>query len=117
MSLPKKAINGFIDAFNVAKAKAKLSKDNISGRLFPSRTTRNDSKSNFRADQGAPHTEDPDTFSVNVQANSNASNSSVRKYAQKNPHKELFSFDMTKDDEEEDVRKRMREAAEKEGYL
>lgn len=117
MSIPKKALEKFIVGFNVGKAKAKLSPVNASGRLYPTRTTKNDAAANFRGDQGSQYTDDPDTYSVNVQANANASNTSVRKFAEKNPDKKLFSFPMKKDDTDEDIIKRMREAAQKQGYL
>lgn len=51
--------------------------------FMPSRTTKNHAASNLRADQGSPYTNDPDTYSVNVQPNTNASNSSVRKFTAK----------------------------------
>jgi hypothetical protein len=117
MSIPKKVMEKFIKNFNVRKAKAKLSLENVGGRLFPTRNTKSDAANNFRGDQGPQYTDDPETFSVNIQPNANASNTSVRKYAEQNPHKKLFSFPMKKDDNDEDVIKRMREAAEEQGYL
>ncbi|OJJ49808.1 hypothetical protein ASPZODRAFT_1032218 [Penicilliopsis zonata CBS 506.65] len=117
MSVPKKVLETFIQNFNIPKAKSKLSAENAGGRLFPSRNTKNDAASNFRADQGSPYTNDPDTFSVNVQANANASNTSVRRFAEKNPDKKLFAFPMKKDDTDEDVKNKMIDAAKSGGYL
>jgi hypothetical protein len=117
MSIPKKVLETFIQNFNVQRAASKLSSENAGGRLYPSRTTGNDAASNFRADQGTPFTSDRDTFSINVQANANASNSSVKKFAQQNPDKKLFSFPMKKDDTEEEVKERMKDAAVSQGYL
>ncbi|OJD20764.1 hypothetical protein ACJ73_07899 [Blastomyces percursus] len=117
MSIPKKAMEKFLATFNVQRAKAKLSPENAGGRLFPTRTTKNDKSSNFRADQGSQSTDDPETYWANVQANANASNTSVRKYAQKNPDEKLFSFPIKKGDSDEDVMERMRSAAKNKGYL
>ncbi|KAK2810349.1 hypothetical protein FQN50_003080 [Emmonsiellopsis sp. PD_5] len=100
MSIPKGPLEKFIASFNAIRAKAKLAPENSGGRLWPTRTTKNDGKANFRGDQGSQYTNDPDTYDVNIQANRNALNTSVRKFAEKNPHKKLFSFPMKKDDTE-----------------
>ncbi|KAK2760892.1 hypothetical protein FQN54_002132 [Arachnomyces sp. PD_36] len=117
MSIPKKMLEKFITGFNVGKAKAKLSIENAGGRLYPTTARSKDAASNFRGDQGSEYTNEPGTFSVDIQANANASNTSVRKFAEKNPHKKLFSFPMRKDDTDEDVKEKMRKAAEEQGYL
>lgn len=117
MSIPKKAMEKFLITFNIRRARTKLSPENAGGRLFPTRTTKNDKSSNFRADQGSQSTDDPEIFWANVQANANASNASVRKYAEKNPDEKLFSFPIHKNDTDEDVMKKMRSAAQNKGFL
>jgi hypothetical protein len=117
MSIPKKVLEKFITTFNVRKAIAKLSPDRDGHRLYPTRTTKNDAASNFRCDQGTQYKDDPNTFSANIQANANASNTSVRKFAEQNPDKKLFSFPLKKDDTQEEVIQRMKDVAEKQGYL
>lgn len=117
MSIPKKVMEKFLTTFNVQRAKAKLSPENAGGRLFPTQTTKNDKSSNLRTDQGSQSTDDPETYWANVQANANASNTSVRKYAEKNPDKKLFSFPITKSDTDEEIMERMRNTAKNQGYL
>ncbi|EEQ30071.1 Phosphotransferase enzyme [Microsporum audouinii] len=117
MSIPKKVVKNFITKFNVTRVKAKLSPQNAGCRLFPTQTPQNDAESNLRGDQGSEYSNEPGTFSVNIQANADASNSSVRRFAQKNPHQKLFSFPMKKDDPDEEVIEKMMEAAKKNGFL
>lgn len=52
-----------------------------------------------------------------MQANVNASNTSVGRFAEKNPDKKLFAFSMKKDDTDEDVKKKIIDAAKSAGYL
>jgi hypothetical protein len=117
MSLPKKDLTKFINsvADNWNSVGTKLGKQHAGGRLYPSRTPKNDAASKARLDQGEklPKTvnsdqdEGNDRYNVNVQANNQGPAS----------HKKLFTVEVKPNDTKEAVKAKLESAARAQGLI
>jgi hypothetical protein len=83
--ISKSVFKQFLEAFPVKKVAQKITSTERGQRLWPSQTSKNDQKYNFRADKGSTL---PDgSQEIIFQANKNAENKGVKKSAQEDSHK------------------------------
>jgi hypothetical protein len=83
--ISKSVFKRFIDALPIGKVAQKIANTERGQRLWPSQTSKNDQKYNFRADKGSTL---PDgSQEIIFQANKNAENKGVRQSAQDNSHR------------------------------
>lgn len=83
--ISKSVFKKFLDALPVGKVVQKITSTERGQRLWPSQTSKNDKKYNFRADKGSTL---PDgSQEIIFQANKSADNTGVRKSAQENSHR------------------------------
>lgn len=90
MPIPRKAIIQFVERdINWERVSRKAASSNLGDRLWPSRTSENDKKSNLRADKGP---EIDGKVKVVIQANKNAEDPSVKAFAAKDSHRTVAEF-------------------------
>jgi len=83
--ISKSAFKQFLNVLPVDKVVQKLVNTERGQRLWPSKTSKNDKKYNFRADKGSTL---PDgSHEIIFQANKNAENKGVRQSAQEDSHR------------------------------
>jgi hypothetical protein len=117
MSLPKKDLIKFIDSIsdNWGSIRNKMSTQGAGHRLYPSRTPKNDAASKARLDQGEKLPKDSkkdedepnDSYNVNVQANNQGSVS----------HDKLFTIQVKPSNTKEEVRAKLKNAAQSRGLI
>ncbi|KZF25506.1 hypothetical protein L228DRAFT_280744 [Xylona heveae TC161] len=84
-SISKSAFKKFLDQMPFGKVVQKTKNAHRGQRLWPSQTSKNDKKYNFRADKGSKL---PDgRQEIIIQANKNADDKGVRESAQKDSHR------------------------------
>lgn len=84
-NISKSIFKKFLEAMPFAKVIQKTTSTPKGQRLWPSQTSKNDTKNNFRADKGAVL---PDgRQEIIIQANKNAEDRSVRESAQRDSHR------------------------------
>lgn len=71
-----------------------MSESGAGRRVFLPKTARNDEKFGLRLDKGEPVQGKPGFIRMNLQANSNAKNKTIREMAQKDSHRVLASVDV-----------------------
>lgn len=117
MSLPKKDLVKLIDSIadNWATIRNKLSSQGAGRRLYPSRTPKNDAASKGRLEQGEKLSKDgkededepTDNYNVNVQANNQGPAS----------HNKLSTVQVRPNNTKEEVRAKLRNAAQFRGLI
>lgn len=107
MSGCAKSVREFINAINKRIAK-RLNNGAVNGmgrRLWPPRTTKNDTNTQFRFDQGHIYGTSRKSYDIILQANREAKSHAVRKFAQKNPHAILAKMRVNCEEGEVSVKK------------
>ncbi|SMQ56368.1 unnamed protein product [Zymoseptoria tritici ST99CH_1A5] len=94
----KKAVKEIFEEISKTKSNLKrvlnMSESGAGQRVFPPRTSKNDEKFGLRLDKGEPVQGKPGFIRLNLQANSNAKNNTIREMAQKDSHRVLASIDI-----------------------
>ncbi|KJX97385.1 hypothetical protein TI39_contig499g00002 [Zymoseptoria brevis] len=94
----KKAVEEIFEEILKTKSNLKrvlnMSESGAGQRVFPPRTSKNDEKFGLRLDKGEPVQGKPGFIRLNLQANSNAKNNTIRELAQKDSHRVLASIDV-----------------------
>ena len=85
MPISKSVFKKFLQLVPLEKVIAKSKSADQGHRLWPSRTSKNDQKYNFRVDQGATLADGKQQMII--QANKNAENAGVKESAQKDSHR------------------------------
>ncbi|SMR62375.1 unnamed protein product [Zymoseptoria tritici ST99CH_1E4] len=92
----KKAVKEIFEEISKTKSNLKrvlnMSESGAGQRVFPPRTSKNDEKFGLRLDKGEPVQGKPGFIRLNLQANSNAKNNTIREMAQKDSHRVLASI-------------------------
>ncbi|GAB7356584.1 hypothetical protein MBLNU459_g7315t3 [Dothideomycetes sp. NU459] len=97
-SAVKKAVREIFDEISKRKSNMKrvlnMSESGAGQRVFPPRTAKNDEDFGLRFDKGEPVRDKPGFIRLNLQANSNAKNKTIREMAEKNSHRVLASVEI-----------------------